>query len=370
MKVENTQDDVRAAFESAAKESEAADVVPVDAGSNEPVADDSGSAAADVPVASESAPVSTESRVRGPDGKFTKKTETAAPVAAKADTTKAPVAADATQTPAPVTATQTAVKAPQSWRADVREKFAALPAEVQAEVLRREAEVAQTLQTIAPAKRLQQALAPYEADAKAQGADLTAMLPGIMQTVTSLAKGSEKQRAQILAKMVSGYGVTVESLAEALGGATQPGSPTAINPDVIAQQAEERVFQRLQAQRQQQLQQSAVQEIESFISSGQAEFLEDVREDMAILFERGRAKTPAEAYELACRMNPDVFKVVQQREAAKAAQAQQQNVAKAKGAAVSVRSAPAVSPIQREESGNTIDDIRATIAQLSGGGTR
>jgi hypothetical protein len=60
---------------------------------------------------------------------------------------------------------------------------------------------------------------------------------------------------------------------------------------------------------------AAVQEF-----SAKAEFLDDVREDMADLLEgaarRGVALTMEEAYDRACHMNPDIRRVLQQRESA------------------------------------------------------
>jgi hypothetical protein len=105
-------------------------------------------------------------------------------------------------------------------------------------------------------------------------------------------------------------------------------------------------LQGLQQSRQEQVIQRAVSEVEGF-GAGK-EFFEDVREDMADLLElaskRNLDLSLEQAYERACKMQPDIAKVLEAREAAKRAGNSQQSTQRAKHAASSVRGTPAGVP--------------------------
>jgi hypothetical protein len=70
-------------------------------------------------------------------------------------------------------------------------------------------------------------------------------------------------------------------------------------------------------QQTQQVQQQATQEVQSFADSGQAEFLNDVRNDMADMidaaYRRGVDMPMQEAYQKACAINPQISQIMQQR---------------------------------------------------------
>ena len=102
----------------------------------------------------------------------------------------------------------------------------------------------------------------------------------------------------------------------------------------------------------------AQNEVQQFL--GEAEFGEDVREDMADILEvaqrRGQSMTLKQAYERACLMNERVAQVLQQRRAAQGA-AQQTNVAqRARAAAVSVSGAAPMGALRQDPT-----DVRSAI---------
>jgi hypothetical protein len=155
----------------------------------------------------------------------------------------------------------------------------------------------------------------------------------------------------LVAQLVRTYGVPVEALDAALAG-QMPAAPTAqqqpIDPAAVAQQAEANIMRRLQQQRQAAHGARAQAEAEAFISSGEAEFIEDVRNDVADMLEmaakRGVALPLKDAYARACQLHPEVSKVLKQREAATQANAAQASTQRARAAASSVRSQPTGSP--------------------------
>lgn len=289
-------------------------------------------------------------RVRAPDGKFAKAPKSTQKPAAKAS--PAPAAPPPAVAPSPGASAAAPlepakpaapkVKPPQSWRPDLREKFSALPEEVQAEIDRREREIAQGLQETAPARKFQQdfqqTVAAY---APILGNEPVKAIGGLLQSVHALQYGPPLQKAQLVAQIIKGNGVDIQTLAQLLDGQQPAQQPGAIDPESLLQQAEQRVMQRMQAQQQQQVQTKAQQEFAEFVASGKAEFLEDVKPQMGRLLQAGLAKNLEEAYNAAVKLNPQVYAVVQQREAAKQANAATASTQRARAASVSVKSQPA-----------------------------
>ena len=245
------------------------------------------------------------------------------------------------------------VKAPQSWKPAAREAFAKAPPEVQAEVARRESEITRALQETAQARefaqRVSHTLAPYETIARANGMDAMSFAGNVLQTAAVLQMGAPQQKAQALAQVIKSYGVDVNMLAEALDATPVPqtGQPSYSQPMNI--QAE--VQRVLSAQMEQMKAQKAEGDVRAFVES-KPEFLNDVWGDMqAILAAAGQSQNPTlrsmtleQAYNRACRMNEDVFSIIQQREAAKAAKTAQAATERARAAASSVRSQPSAAP--------------------------
>lgn len=305
-------------------------------------------ASADAPVAGDSG---NGERARGPDGKFLPKgkaTEAATKAPAQAVTTKtantdmAPPA-EPSATPAPVAPVQTpTVKAPQSWKADVREKFNALPPEVQQEVLRREAEIAKTVQDVSEPKKFheqfQKEMAPFAHVFQSRGIPPLKAAVDLMPTAVVLHTGSADEKARAIAQAIQAFGVDIPTLAALIDGAPQTQQtqqPQHVDPAAIAQQVEQRILSQMQERQAQ----KAAQNITAWAEG--KEFLDDVKDDVADMIElasrRGRELTLDEAYEKACRNHPDVSKVLQQRDAAKSAQAAQAEAQRARNASASVK---------------------------------
>jgi hypothetical protein len=319
----------------------------------------------------EAAPTTTGGRDEK-TGRFAKPGPAPAPVKPAATATAVPAAppsADATPpaTEAPKPATPT-VKAPQSWKPEVREKWAALPPEVQAEVDRREKEVGVALKESGEARKSWQAfrevVGPYEGLIRAAGSEPLKAVGSLLQTEAVLRTALPAQKAQVVANIIKQYGVDVTALDEALTGKV-PAIPThgaapALDPEALLQQAEQRVFQRLQTQRQQSIEAKAQADTEAFVNSGEAEFLEDVRGLMANLLDSagrsGIKLTLKDAYDRACLLSPEVSKVLEQRKAAQAATVTQAATQRARTAASSVRSQPAAPPAAAES-----DDLRSLL---------
>lgn len=247
-------------------------------------------------------------------------------------------------------------KPPQSWKPGAREAWGSLPADVRAEVHRRERETARIVQETAQARqvtefvgKLQQQFAPA---LQAEGVDALTAASNLMNLASRLRFGTPVEKAQLAATIVRNYGVDVNALADALdripGGIVQPlhGQPQGVQPGMYQDPRVDQLFQQLEQAKQARIEQTvqaATTEVEAF--GANKEFFDDVREDMADLLEvasrRGIDMTLEQAYDRACLMHPDIAKVLEARKAAESAGTARQSTQRARVAASSVRGTPA-----------------------------
>ena len=216
---------------------------------------------------------------------------------------------------------------PAGWRPSAREGFADLPEPVRREIHRRELDIASGLSESSQARdlaeRFTKATDPYRAVIAAEGAPgPIEAVEGLMQTASLLANGSPQQKAAKLAQFINHYNVDIALLDETLR-ANIEGDKAPVD-DPVLQAVEQRLapinqfMEKLNGrieQEQQQSAQSTEAAVEQFAQT--AEFLDDVRLDMADLFDmaasRGRELSMQEAYDAACRMHPEVSRVLARR---------------------------------------------------------
>ena len=144
----------------------------------------------------------------------------------------------------------------------------------------------------------------------------------LFDTVANLRMGSPIQKAQTIADLISSFGVDINTLDSALVGAA-PAPEQQQSSQMEAMLAErlapfEAMMGQQNALRQQeetQREQNAVSEVQQF--SQNAEFLSDVRMDMADFIDmasaRGQTMTIQQAYDKACAINPQIQTVLAQR---------------------------------------------------------
>lgn len=318
-------------------------------------------------------------KARDERGRFQPRAPTAPGKAgAQAGTKAPPPAIDATQTPAPAPATSTQTpppqfKAPQSWRPELREKWAAVPPEVQGEIDRRERETAVALKEAAGVRQftqqLQQALTPYEPLLRSFGPTPVEALSNALQSMHQLYSGPVNVRAKALATLIDQSGVPIEAINGAWSGEPSPqqGSPWAdMDPQTIFQRAKEEMRQELAQQREQVARQQVMQEVNAFASDARNEFFERVQGRVAALMQGPAEMTLQQAYEEACWADPEVRKVLLQREAAEQAKAVNASTQRARAAASSVKSHPATASVSGEEPDTIHDYVRAAMRKHAG----
>jgi hypothetical protein len=192
--------------------------------------------------------------------------------------------------------------------------------------------------------QLQQNFAPA---LQAEGVDVLTASANLMQLSSRLRFGTPPEKAQLAAQIIRNYGVDVNALADALDGIPAQAQPGQMQQQPMMQDPRvDQLFEQLSAMRQnreQQVMERAVGEVEAFGSD--KEFFEDVREDMAdfldLATKRGIDLPLDQAYERACRLHPEISKVLVARDRASQAGNLNRSTQQARAAASSVRGTPA-----------------------------
>lgn len=291
-----------------------------------------------------------DGRERGPDGKFiAKQPETVQ------DTTDQP--SEAVAEPAK----QLAIRAPASWSPAAKATFDKLPPEVQQAVAKREQEIDHGLrrksEEVKRYEPLEQLIAPRRALWAAQGMDEASAIKTLL-AAQDLLERDPLQGIQFLAKS---YQVNLANLsAQPQGQAYQPQPAPDSHPEIATLKQ-----QLLELQSQVQTAQTAplVSQIEAFQNDPANLYFENVRDDMAVLLNNGKASDLREAYEMACWMRPDIRPFLQTTQVQ--ADPVQDKAAQARRAAVSVTGSPGKSPIPKSN-GSIEDDIRAAFDEVAG----
>lgn len=331
-------------------------------------------------------------RPRDDGGRFTKveKTEEKPPETAKADAPAAPVEGQGKGTGAEpskplATAASPAApvpepapkapefKAPQAWKPQAREAWTKLPADVQAEVTRREREITTRLNEVAEKEKtfgpVAKALTTFEPTIRARGLEPAQIVTRMLQTEHALQYGTPQQKAQLLATAIKDYGVDIATLDQVLSGQA-PTTSAAVDPQTIAQQVRQQIEADIRRQAQE-AQGKRTQERLAKFAEGH-EFYEDVRNAMADILAARGLPNPSESeleqvYDLACRVHPDISGVVEQRKAAKAAATAQAAQQRTAAAASSVKSNPAGAAPAAQPKGRR-EVLEAAYDKASGGG--
>lgn len=219
------------------------------------------------------------------------------------------------------------IKAPIDWGPQERESWSKIPRNLQEKVMAREKQIGELMQNTSEARKTHEA---FDKLSQQYGAVLSGIAGNntveqagaLFDTVAGLRMGSPIQKAQIIADMISNFGVDINTLDSALVG--EPAPQATQESARIDQLVAERLapFEQMMGQQNaykdqqaKQAQDSANTEVQKFAES--AEFIQDVRMDMADLLDladkRGQQMTMQEAYDKACILNPQIQSVLAER---------------------------------------------------------
>lgn len=191
-----------------------------------------------------------------------------------------------------------ATKAPSSWAAEAKDKFAALPPEVQAAVSKREQEIERGFSVLSDYKGLEQ-FSPMIKQAGTTHAD-------VMRKAIDWERSLETDPLN-----------TIASVAKIVQRTTGLALENILNPALIAHLGKQQPQQQRPAPQQQPInvksevqlvlrEQEIENQISAFYSDPANVHVEAVSDAMAALISTGQAKTIKEAYETACWMRPDI----------------------------------------------------------------
>jgi hypothetical protein len=260
-----------------------------------------------------------------------------------------------------------------------------LPAEYKPildEINRREAEITNTLNETAEARRFHEEFSrrvgPFEAMMRAEGTDTLTATENLLKASHLLRSAPIPTRAGFIAQMVLQHlprgsdgkdGIRAlddafremlgipEEEGEARGARRRPDPREFRDPRLDAMIAD---GNRRRVEAEQSELNGYKTEIREFAKSH--EFFADVRISMAKLFDAGLAKTWEDAYDQACQMNKEIRSILADRAASeKARKKGKPSTERAKAAMKSVRSTP-VGGTRRPRPTSEADDIEADVA--------
>lgn len=247
------------------------------------------------------------------------------------------------------------LKAPVSWTPQEREQWSKVPRPLQDRILAREQEIERTIADTRAARTLHdnfngivQSYAPVLAAEGVQN-PLQAV-ESLFGAVARLRMGTPMQKAQEVQYIIQQYGIDIPTLDHVLStgqsavGNGQPADPNLAHINQVLDQKLGPVqqFMNTVQQNHQHAQQTERVNAENQVSafSETAEFISDVREDMADLIDlaaqRGKVMTLQQAYDLACQQNPEIKKVLDDRAEAERLAKASENLQDKKHAAGSI----------------------------------
>jgi hypothetical protein len=316
-----------------------------------------------------------DGRVRDEKGRFIQKAGGQTPAQAAGQSKEAPgsppppVAAAAATPPAPSpTPAEPELRAPQAWKPLAREKFAALPREVQEEVIRREQAVAVGMQEAAAdrevARGFRDVLSPFESHIRARGGDPLKTVQSFLQTGYTLDSGSPRDRARIAAQIIAGYDIDPQLVAAELDAGPASAPRSAPQGELRDPRLDKLLGDLEQTKRRQaeQYDQENRAAIEAFAQK--VEYFEDLAPTMAQLIRANPGMKLEEAHEwaLASPKHRDIREILEQRKAAAASK----QATPQRPAAISLKGQP-TSPVNGTAAGSSIqEDLLAVRSQLSG----
>lgn len=253
-----------------------------------------------------------------------------------------------------------AEKSPAGLSPALREKYKSVPKEIKDWVQKRETDFAVGIQKHAEwaqrAQAMDKVLQPYMPYIQMNGG--AQIIPQVLSTAMALSMGPQSARVNAAIDILLNNEIDISLLDKELsarleGRPQAQQQPMSENEKWLAQFRQEQEQQR--QYQQQQTQQGVQQTVSQFIGDPKNEFAEDVRDDMAMLLKANAERVPFvpmsldDAYDKACRMNPEIQKIRDSRAGAGRLQQRRQ-------AASSIHGAPGGTV-----SKNSGDDMRSAL---------
>ena len=323
-------------------------------------------------------------RLRGPDGKFTRPTDTGTGNGPASVSGQLRSPADGSTAPATTAApvAPVALPAPNGWKTEEKALWAKVPAEVQHIIQRRETDVARKIaeqdEVRLVGNNFMQAATEFAPIIQSRGGNPVALFREFLGIMSQIQNSDPANRAQLFRQLAAQNGADLRML----GIPQQAGAPGQAPPNVpIDQLVQQTVNERFQAMQRQQAQereraemQATNSEIEVFRSKLDANgqpaypYFDHVTSLMASILGGGVATTLEEAYQLAVKAHPETSQLITQaQQAAVKAKEEAQRKAQAKRrAAGSIRGGPGSSSVPNGKDRSIRDELTAAFDEARG----
>lgn len=267
--------------------------------------------------------------------------------------------------------------APQGWSLGAKAKWAELPADIRAEISKRETDMHRFATKDDDerkfARSMYQAVSPYEAAFRAEGVSAPQYVANVLNVAYTLRTADPFTKAQTLATLAQQFGVDMKLLAPTTDGQPQ-------NPEIAAlrqqyaelhneRQREKQERERAAQEARQREEQEIQQAISTFASDPAHKYIQVVAPVMGALLQSGQARDMKEAYEMAVYARPDIRAQLQAEENAKreADRLAAQKAEEAKRKGKSVRGGPGGSmPAPVNPNASVREDLEAAFAEARG----
>lgn len=265
----------------------------------------------------------------------------------------APPADTTTALSAEETATPPVEDFPKTWRKEASAHWASLPSEVKAEVLKRESDIFEGLETYKVdatfGKSVKSVIAPYEQTLREANVDPVRILEGLMYSHHTLATGTPQQKTELIQRIAKDYRVDLPASAPPQADVEAP----YIDPTVQTLQTKLQVLEsQMSAEQQRQANQrraEVTKQVDTFAADPKNVYWSEVSDQMSDLLTKGVVGTLQEAYDKAVWLNP----VTRMKEVTRtAAENAQKAAAEEKAKAEKARSAMSVNVKTRVKTGS------------------
>lgn len=265
-------------------------------------------------------------------------------------------------------------EAPQSWKAQLKERWATLPEEFQEEISRRELDMHQAMTRhdgdLKMGRELKEVIAPYMPIIQAEGGTPAKAVQELLNTAYVLRTASPQVKAQMVQQIIQSYGVDMGLL----GQQQQQQDPIT---QAIMQRLDgiENKFTEQTSLQEQSKFDNMVAEIKAFAARPENEHFEAIRQELAPYLSAAEAKNPnrafqeilQEAYTAAIWANSTTRAALMQKQEAEAEAKRKEEVAKKKKAAASVTGSPGDNPPASPKSKKSLhDELSETYDRLVG----
>lgn len=242
---------------------------------------------------------------------------------------------------------------PPGWKPAMREKFKALPEDVQGEILRREVDIHKGMELASEARKFKhefdQKVAPYQAELASRNVSAMDAFDNYLGTAYALRHAPPGEKAALVGGLIQQYGIDIGELDKVLtsqieGNNWAPGVDPVIAQTIEKTLAPYKQFMETQqqsvAQSHEALKTEVRSEIDAFKADPVNEFYEDVKDDMAVLLETAARRnvnmTLQQAYDRATLLQPEIADLVAQRRLQQSAQSKDAAAKAAKAKALGV----------------------------------